>query len=400
MKSDRIAALVVTVAWAWLAAAAPPDAGPAPVAAPAKPGAFGQERIFAFVYQQEQNAKDQKAANFTHSRDWRYWAARGGVAATAKTWFDVLRDTTVEQGAAVLAGLDYGDNPRPVLAIDEFGFDYGGETDQKSAQILRALRARKPQLGIAVYQMRGPAGPALAEAYGLAADLVMIEAYVGSAADYWQIALPLMAAKFGGLERKSIAVLGLGVGGQPGERWAATCAEVEQQVRFARRLAPDAPGMGFYGGDKQPELLACADQLCRRFSELSPDGAGLDAKAREMADAFVGNFQEPVLACSPIYVEPNRGFKNPSDLVQPVTFRVFLLNLGRDEARGVKVRLRNPPEQGGNVFAAGEAARVPGRSSLVAVLPITEPGSPWKVWKTWKLELEAPGCRILVFPRE
>ena len=87
------------------------------------------------------------------SQNWRYWRARGVVIGVGNTWFNLLR-SPIEKAVYNLVGQNYGGNPRPVVMIDEFGFDYGGRMDEKSAQILRQTKRRKPELPLAVWEMR------------------------------------------------------------------------------------------------------------------------------------------------------------------------------------------------------------------------------------------------------
>ena len=75
--------------------------------------------------------------------------------------------------------------------------------------------------------------------------------------------------------------------------------------------------------------------------------------------------------------------------------RVLMMNLGEKDASNVKVRLRNPKDKGGNVFAQG-TANVPGKSVAIAVLPVT---AKWQVWKTWNIEMEGKGFEVLIYPK-
>ena len=110
--------------------------------------------------------------------------ARGVVVAVNHTWFDLLTNP-VEKAADLLAKGDYGGNPHPVVSVDEFGFDHGGGTDQKAAQVLRETKRRRPDLGLAVWEMGGPMPQVLADCYRDVADLVMFESYVGGKDQYW-----------------------------------------------------------------------------------------------------------------------------------------------------------------------------------------------------------------------
>lgn len=369
----------------------------APHAAARKHKVLGQERIIAFTYLRE-DPKQLRSLTFcapTSPTDWQYWRGRGVTPAVGQTWFALLNPPAdVSKAAAHLANLDYGGDPNPVVCIDEFGFDFGGETDQKSAQILEEAKHRKPELCLTVWQMRGPIPEALARAYRKVVDLVLLEAYVGDQANYWWIATQVWAARRHGLLRKTIVALALGTGGNPGERWATTNEELEQQLRFVRLVAPESPGVGFFAPGASPELLARADELCGHFFEIPADGSGLPAELIELHKTFSQRQAQATLVCSPLWVEPNRSKADPNVLVEPKTMRVCLLNLGNQDAKDVQASLANPVEAGGQVFAEGVAGVVPARSQAVAVLPVR---GEWKVWKTWRLAVRAPRCEVLLF---
>lgn len=369
---------------------------------------LSQEKIIAFTYLPPREKFDPKALRsvtfiLAHPNEWKYWLDRGVIPAVGQTWFALLNPHSrengkpvwsLEQAVNVLLNLDYGSNPNPVVCIDEFGFDFGGETDQKIAEILAETKRRKPELGIAVWQMRGPIPQVLAEAYRKYVDLVLMECYVGEKKDYWWIVTQVHAARIHGLIKKSIVALGLGVGGYPGELWARTKDELEQQIRFVRLIAPESQGIGFFAPGATPELLACADELCGRFFQIPTDGSGLPEDVIELHQTFSKRHKKPTLVCSPLWVEPNRSRADPNVLVEPKTMRVYLMNLGDKDAKDVKVRLRNPEEKGGDVFAEGVVGVIPRRYEAIAVLQVI---GEWKVWKTWELEVEARGCEVLKF---
>jgi hypothetical protein len=277
--------------------------------------------------------------------------------------------------------------------IDEFGFDYGGGLDEKSAQILRQTKRRKPELALAVFEMRGPIPPVLAEAYRDVADLVMTESYMGGKQSYWWLATQVWSARRYGILPKTIAVLGVGKGGNPGETWAQTKEELEQQVRFLRLVAPESPGVGFYGGT--PELLASADALGARFSDIPTDGSGLPADLLALARTFSNRYEKPTLVVSPALVQPNYNEDGSGHLAEPQTMRPYLINLGDQDAHDVQIRMRNPPAKGGDVFAEGIVPLIPKRSATIGVIPVT---GHWHVWVgQWEMEVEAPGCDVRVF---
>jgi hypothetical protein len=243
--------------------------------------------------------------------------------------------------------------------------------------------------------MRGPIPQVLAETYRDVADLVMLESYVGNQRQYWWIASQVWSARKYGILPKTIIVLGVGKGGNPGENWAETKEELEQQIRFARLIAPESPGVGFYSGT--PELLTSADALCAHFFHLPTNGSGLPAEVRDLAKTFSRRYEKPTLVVSPSFVEPNFN-EDGKGISEPKAMRAYLINLGDADAQNVKVRLRNPPNLGGNVFAEGVVPLIPKRSEAIGVLRITDL---WRVWVgQWTLEVDAPGCNVLSFKPE
>jgi hypothetical protein len=357
---------------------------------------LGLDKVIAFTYSptKDFDPKQLRSVTFigpTKPEDWQYWRTRGVVMGVGHTWYDLLR-SPIEKAVDNLVHQNYGGNPRPVVMIDEFGFDYGGRMDEKSARILRQTKRRKPELALAVWEMRGPIPKVLADACRDVADLVMMESYVGDKKQYWWIATQIWSARRYGILPKTIVVLGVGKGGNLGEDWAQTKQELEQQIRFVRLIAPESPGVGFFGGTA--ELLARADALCARFSDLPGDGSGLSPDVLALAATFSSRHEKPTLVVSPDLVEPNYN-EDGSGLVEPKTMRPYLINLGDQDAQNVKVRLRNPPDKGGDVFAEGAVPLIPKRGEAIGTLPVT---AKWRVWVgEWEMEVEAPGCDVLVF---
>ncbi|MGD1101392.1 MAG: hypothetical protein ABSA59_04940 [Terriglobia bacterium] len=365
----------------------------------AKTKVLGLNKVIAFTYSPTKDFDPKQLHSVTlvgpvGAGDWKYWRSRGVVMGVGHTWFDLLR-SPIEKAVDNLVGQDDGGNPQPVVMIDEFGFDYGGLMDQKSAQILRQAKRKKPDLALAVWEMRGPIPQVLAETYRDVADLVMLESYVGNQRQYWWIASQVWSARKYGILPKTIIVLGVGKGGNPGENWAETKEELEQQIRFARLIAPESPGVGFYSGT--PELLTSADALCAHFFHLPTNGSGLPAEVRDLAKTFSRRYEKPTLVVSPSFVEPNFN-EDGKGISEPKAMRAYLINLGDADAQNVKVRLRNPPNLGGNVFAEGVVPLIPKRSEAIGVLRITDL---WRVWVgQWTLEVDAPGCNVLSFKPE
>jgi len=358
---------------------------------------LGLDKVIAFTYIKDFDPKQLRSVTFfgpSKPEDWQYWRTRGVVTGVGHTWYDLLR-SPLEKAVDNLVGMNYGGNPRPVVMIDEFGFDFGGSMDQKSAQLLRLTKRRKPELALAVWEMRGPTPSVLAEAYRDVADLVMMESYLSGKQQYWWMACQVWSARRFGILPKTIVVLGVGNGGIPGTTWAETDEELEQQIRFVRLIAPESPGVGFYcGTNGKGELLASADAFCARHPDLPTDGSGLPADLLALAKTFSSRHDKPTLVVSPDLVEPNYT-EDGLGLDEPKTMRLYLINLGDQDARNVKVRLRNPPDKGGNVFAEGVVPLIPKRAEAIGVLPVI---AEWHEWVgEWEMEVEAPGCEVLPF---
>ena len=73
------------------------------------------------------------------------------------------------------------------------------------------------------------------------------------------------------------------------------------------------------------------------------------------------------------------------------------MNLRSQDAKDVKVRLANPKEEGGDVFAEGIVSLISKQCAVEAVLSMTQTGEAWKVWKTWDIQIEVPGCDTKIF---
>jgi hypothetical protein len=114
-----------------------------------------------------------------------------------------------DEASDYLAEIDFGDNPNPIIDIDEFGWDYDGGIDAHCAAVLNAVRNKRPDLKIAVWQMRGPVAPKLAAVYRHTVELVRMETYFDPN-DAWMIPFQLQAARLNGLLERSVVALGLG----------------------------------------------------------------------------------------------------------------------------------------------------------------------------------------------
>lgn len=314
------------------------------------------------------------------------------------TWYGLLK-APLEQGAGIIAS----HQPRSgVVTIDEFGFDYDGNVDSRTADLLRLAKQMNPEMKIGVWQMRGPVAPKLADAYRDVVDIVLMETYVGCN-DLWAIGMQLKAAELNGLGDRSIVGLGAGRCARDHVNWATTKEEMEEQMRFVRLIAPDSPGVGFFavGGnmETQPITLSGIDEICSRWDQLPTDGRGLRPELFELAEIFTKPHKAPTLILSPAFAYPNftvgqagangewEGFGNP---VEPHEFRMPVLNIGNADAKGVIIRVRG---ENGKFFAQG-IVDLPARSVTAAVMPAFEQFTGWG-GKSWRLEVVAPGCNVL-----
>lgn len=360
---------------------------------------LGLDRVIAFTYLGgKYNPKDLHSVTFIEPvkpKAWQDWSQRGVYTAVGHTWFDLMRNP-VDKAVDILAKADYGGNPQPMASIDEFGFDYGGQADNKAAAILRQTKLARPDLGLSVWEMRGPIPKVLAETYRDVAALVMLEAYIRDKNQYWWMAAQAQSARIHGLLPKTIIVLGLGKGGNPGEIWACTKEELEQQIRFVRLIAPESPGIGFFSGGNWPELVDTADQLCGHYGDLPTDGTGLPADVVATARIFSQAYAKAMIVACPQWVEPEHNADDATKLVEPKVMRAFLMNLGDRDATHVHIALRNPQDKGGDIFATGVVDVIAAHGEVEATLTVT---AEWKSWKTWIMEIDVPDGTTKIFQR-
>ena len=153
---------------------------------------MGLEKVIAFYGAYPELASQ----TFTRGGDWKYWKARGGIVSQGVVHYSFL-GMNVDEASDVLVRMDFADNPDPVINIDEFGWDYDGGIDQHTAAILQAVREKRPELKVTVWQMRGPVAPGLAAVYRQTVDLVLLETYF-DLNDAWMIPFQLQAARLVG----------------------------------------------------------------------------------------------------------------------------------------------------------------------------------------------------------
>jgi hypothetical protein len=153
------------------------------------------------------------------------------------------------------------------IAIDEFGYDRGGEVDRKMARALVRTRQKAPGLFIAVWQTRRLSNVVL-EAYREAADLVMLEIYAGEEFEE-KFDEGVAEVRNAGILHKTVLALGIDDRAPAAEqrergRWANSKAVLEAQVRWIRTHAPEMPGVAFFAPRASAELVHAADELCER----------------------------------------------------------------------------------------------------------------------------------------
>ena len=358
---------------------------------------FGLEKVIAFY-----GGSEAKPVTFCRDGKWKDWQDRGGVASRGLVHYKFLRKTVAE-ATDYLAKLDFGDNPRPVIDIDEFGWDYDGGIDRHSAAILTAVHKKRPELKIAVWQMRGPVAPKLAAVYRRTVELVMMETYF-DLNDAWMIAFQLQTARLNGILPRSVVALGLGKESEDkgGWMWTRTKDELDQQVRLIRLVAPESPGVAFFGRwklkeNKCPLTDEQLDDVCGRFLEIQTDGSGLKPELLKLGKTFTKHYDKAAIFCSSAFVLPyfHSGHDGGKwgEWHKPPVARVLMMNLGRTGAKDVQVRLRDRTR---GVWAAG-AVDLPPRSVVVALLPIPKGKGFWGWGGTSLMEVDAPGCEVFNF---
>jgi len=359
---------------------------------------LGLEKVIAFYGAYP----DLESQTFTRGGDWKYWRGRGGVVSQGVVHHDFLRKN-VDEASDYLAQMDFGDNPNPVINIDEFGWDCDGGIDRHSAAVLEAVHKKRPDVKITVWQMRGPVAPMLAAVYRDTVALVLMETY-SDLNDAWMIPFQLQAARLNGILEKSVVALGLGKESDDrgGWRWTQTREELEQQIRLIRFVAPESPGVAFFGKWKLKEndcplTDEQLDDICGRFLEIPTDGSGLRPELLRLGRNFTRRYEKAAIFCSSAFVLPH--FHSGHDggpwgsAHEPPVARVLMMNLGKRDAKGVKVRLRDR-EKG--VWATGPVD-IPARSVTVAVLPIGRDAGFWGWDGTSIMEVDAPGCDLFSF---
>lgn len=151
------------------------------------------------------------------------------------------------------------------IGIDEFGM-LPPRLSNKLGKALVQAKSTCPELFIAVWHS-GVLTKNQAKYYVEGADLVMLEAYFsGSSINRWLVPRNIRVARKAGIIAKTVVALGINDvdprSEQPGWwRWANTPEELEKQMRWVQRIAPDTPGIAFFAPKASPQILVKADQL-------------------------------------------------------------------------------------------------------------------------------------------
>ncbi len=108
------------------------------------------------------------------------------------------------------------------------------------------------------------------------------------------------------------------------------------------------------------------DSLCLRWKEIPADGHGLPSEVRGIPNVLRRKHEGAVLLAS-------------AEWTQPVgkEFLMYLRNLGRKEARKVRLTLRNRQEAGGDIIAEGFVERIPPQSEFITRLPMKSSLKGW-----------------------
>ena len=159
-----------------------------------------------------------------------------------------------------------------------------------------------------------------------------------------------------------------------GDRWTQTAEELEQQIRLIRFVAPESPGVAFFGKwklreNKCPLTDKQLDEICSRFLEIPTDGHGLEPKLFQLGKVFTKNYDGPTIFCSSAFVLPyfHSGHDGGQwgESYEPPVARALMMNLGNKAAEGMQVSLRDP-EKG--IWAAGLVASPVSDSSCIAYI--------------------------------
>ncbi|MDQ8192808.1 hypothetical protein QEH59_00125 [Coraliomargarita sp. SDUM461004] len=147
----------------------------------------------------------------------------------------------------------------PGILIDEITQE--GNLREVAGKALIKAREMAPDLMIAVYVVPGITDHDFIEGLRSAADLVLIESYLGSArTEYRWIETRYQSAIENGLEDKSVLVLGLG------GKWITTQRELCRQLHFIRYYFPEMPGIAFFGSTN-PAMVKWLNAELKLFYE-------------------------------------------------------------------------------------------------------------------------------------
>lgn len=155
------------------------------------------------------------------------------------------------------------------LGIDELG-GWNHAQNARFARLLVQFHEEHPTVYIAVWSA-GIIDPALARAYRTSVNLVMIEAYGPWGLHQWErFTVRLTEARLFGIVHKCIFAIGIDDAAPPAVlrsegAWSNTPADLQKQIRWIAKHAPDMPGVGFFAPDASDGMLGIADALAHRY---------------------------------------------------------------------------------------------------------------------------------------
>ncbi len=185
----------------------------------------------------------------------RYWLSRGVIPAC---WRGGYCKKNLTKNNIIRYWIEPYYEGYPAIAIDEFNYDNGGKIDKKMAEALLEVKKAVPKLFVICWGAGGLGADLLLRTFKTSADLVVPEIYVRFSEEYKRFDITAKLARKFHLADKTIIALGLG-------KWITTEYELENQIRYVRKIFPESPGIGFFCSGAYPELIRCADKLCFKY---------------------------------------------------------------------------------------------------------------------------------------
>lgn len=188
--------------------------------------------------------------------DQEYWLNRGVIPCRGASGYQHASHTEDEFFRGWSGDPEWGSSPG--LVIDEFGGADDG-IDKRMARALVRTRKKRPDLYIAVWDAWGILNDTLAESYVKAADLVINEQYRDYFGEYFFFDEAWKIIQKQGLVDRAV----IGISPYP-NLWITTEQELRSQIRYIRKLAPEMPGVSFFGSPR-PHLAEPIDRAIRDY---------------------------------------------------------------------------------------------------------------------------------------